>query len=141
MRPWVRSVGAVAGGFLVTAVASTAADAIMHAAGVFPRSPQNMTALLFLLASGYRALFTVAGGFVTARLAPDRPMRHVWTLAWIGLAAGLAGVIAYFAIGGARLGPAWYPISIAIQAIPCVWFGGWLGHAAAANEVPAECAR
>ena len=64
MRPLIRSVGAIAGGFLVTAVASTAADAIMHAAGIFPRSPQNMSALLFVLASGYRALFTVAGGFV-----------------------------------------------------------------------------
>ena len=44
MKPWIPGAGAVACGFLVTAVASTAADAIMHAAGVFPRSPQNMSA-------------------------------------------------------------------------------------------------
>jgi hypothetical protein len=127
MRHLIRSVGAIAGGFLVTAVASTAADAIMHAAGIFPRSPQNMSALLFVLASGYRALLTVAGGFVTARLAPDRPMRHTWILAWIGFAAGLAGVVTYCVIGGAKLGPAWYPVSIAVLSIPCVWLGGWLG--------------
>jgi hypothetical protein len=72
------------------------------------------------------ALFTVAGGFVTARLAPDRPMRHAWILAGIGLAAGLAGVAFYFIVGGAQLGPAWYPVSIAVEAIPCVWFGGRL---------------
>jgi peptidoglycan/LPS O-acetylase OafA/YrhL len=116
----------VAGGFLVTALASTAVDAIMRAAGVFPGSPRNMSDGLFVLASGYRALFTVAGGFTTARLAPDRPMRHVWILAGIGLAAGLAGVVAYYVIGGAKLGPAWYPFSIAIESVPCVWFGGRL---------------
>jgi hypothetical protein len=55
---------------------------------------------LFALASAYRALFTVAGGYATARLAPDRPMRHVWILAGIGLVTGLAGVIAYYIIGG-----------------------------------------
>ncbi|MGO4212103.1 hypothetical protein AB4Y89_00785 [Terriglobus sp. 2YAB30_2] len=126
MKPWIRSVGAVVGGFLVTAIASTATDAIMHVAGVFPGSPRSMSASLFGLASGYRALFTVAGGFVTARMAPDRPMRHAWILAWIGLAAGLAGVVAYYVIGGAQLGPAWYPVSIAVESIPCVWFGGRL---------------
>ena len=126
MKPWVHSVGAVVGGFLVTAVASTAADAIMHATGVFPKSPRNMTDGLFLLALGYRALFTVAGGFVTARLAPDRPMRHVWILAGIGLAAGVAGIVVYYVIGGGQLGPAWYPFSIAIESLPCVWLGGHL---------------
>ena len=109
MKPWIGSVCAVVGGFLVTAVASTVTDAIMHVTGVFLRSPQNMSDLLFVLASGYRALFTIAGGFVTARLAPDRPMRHTWILAWIGLAAGLAGVVAYVVIGGAKLGPCLVP--------------------------------
>jgi peptidoglycan/LPS O-acetylase OafA/YrhL len=81
---------------------------------------------LFALAAAYRALFTVAGGYVTARLAPDRPMHHAWILAGIGLVAGLAGVVAYYAIGGAELGPAWYAISIPVEAIPCVWLGGRL---------------
>jgi hypothetical protein len=100
VRPWLASAGAVAAGFLVTAVASTAADAVMHDAGLFPSSPRVMSDPLFALASAYRALFTVAGGYATARLAPDRPMRHVWILAGIGLVTGLAGVIAYYIIGG-----------------------------------------
>ena len=50
MKPWIRSAGAIAAGFLVTAVASVAADAIMHATGVFPSSPRAMSdALLFSL--------------------------------------------------------------------------------------------
>lgn len=126
MRRWIAGAGAVTAGFLVTAVASTAADAVMHAAGIFPRSVETMSDSLFALASVYRALFTVAGGYTTAYLAPDRPMRHAWVLAGIGLVAGLAGMIAYFAIGEAKLGPAWYAISIPAEAIPCVWLGGWL---------------
>jgi hypothetical protein len=126
MKPWIRSVVAIVAGFLITAVASTATDAIMHATGIFPSSPRAMTDPLFVIASAYRAIFTVAGGFVTARLAPDRPMRHAWILAGIGLAAGVAGVVFYFIAGSAQLGPAWYPVSIAAEAIPCVWSGGRL---------------
>jgi peptidoglycan/LPS O-acetylase OafA/YrhL len=116
----------VAAGFLVTAIASTAADAVMHAAGIFPSSRRAMSDPLFALASAYRGLFTVAGGYATASLAPDRPMRHAWILAGIGVVAGLAGVAAYYVIGGAELGPAWYAISIPIEAIPCVWLGARL---------------
>lgn len=116
----------MAAGFLVTAVTSTAADAVMHAAGFFPSSPRAMSDPLFALAAAYRALFTVAGGYATARLAPNRAMRHAWVLAGIGLVAGLAGVVAYYAIGGAELGPSWYAISIPVEAIPCVWLGGRL---------------
>ncbi|MEP6938232.1 MAG: hypothetical protein ABI846_00590 [Rudaea sp.] len=126
MRSWLAGTGAVVAGFLVTAVASIATDAAMHAAGIFPDSPQAMSDPLFALASAYRALFTVAGGYTTARLAPNRPMRHAWILAGIGVAAGVAGIVAYYAIGGKALGPAWYAISIPLAAIPCVWLGAWL---------------
>ena len=126
MRPWLASAGAVVAGFVVTAAASIAADAVMHVAGIFPSSPDFMSDSMFALAAAYRAFFTVAGGYTTARLAPNRPMRHAWILAGIGLVAGLAGVVAYYTIGGAELGPAWYAISIPVEAIPCVWLGGRL---------------
>jgi hypothetical protein len=126
VKPWLASVGAVVAGFIVTALASVATDAVMHAAGVFPSASQLMSDSLFALAATYRALFTVAGGYVTARLAPDRPMRHAWILAGIGFVAGLAGLAAYYIIGGVELGPAWYAISIPVEAIPCVWLGGRL---------------
>lgn len=125
MRPWLASAGAVAAGFLVTGIASTAADAMMRATGVFPAATRDMSAPLFTLASAYRAIFTVAGGYITARLAPNRPMRHAQILAGIGLVAGLAGVIAYYVIGGAELGPAWYAFSIPLEAVPCVLLGAW----------------
>jgi hypothetical protein len=85
LKPWLASAGAVAAGFFVTAVASTAADAV-HAAGISPSSPRSMSELV----------------------------------------AGLAGVVAYYRIGGAELGPSSYAISIPVEAIPCVWLGGRL---------------
>jgi peptidoglycan/LPS O-acetylase OafA/YrhL len=100
----------------------------MHATGFFPISPRSMPDPLFALASAYRALFTVIGGYTTARVAPNRPMRHAWILAGIGLAAGLAGVVAYYTMGGAELGPAWYAISIPVEAIPCVLLGARLAR-------------
>ncbi len=126
MKTWVQSAGAVAAGFLVTAVASIGMDAAMHAVGIFPKSPQAMSDPLFGLASAYRAAFTVVGGYVVASLTPDRPMRHARILAGIGFAAGLASLAAYFTIAGAKVGPLWYAISIPAEAIPCVMLGAWI---------------
>ncbi len=123
---WVRSTGAVLAGFATTVVLSTVADAVMHGAGVFPPFGQVMSDGLFALAAGYRIVFTVAGAYVAARLAPDRPMRHAWVLAGIGLLAGVAGVVAYYKIGGPEMGPAWYAIQIPLTAVPCVWLGARL---------------
>jgi len=80
---------------------------------------------LYLLALSYRIVYTVLGGFITARLAPRTPMRHVMVLCPIGLAAGIAGVIVALTRGD--LGPNWYPIAIAVTAYPCTWLGGRLG--------------
>ena len=126
MKRWLASTGAVVAGLAVTAGGATLVDMAMHAAGIFPAAPEVMSGPLFALASAYRAAFTVAGGYATARLAPDRPMRHAWILAGIGLAAGVAGVVAYYAVGGAQLGPVWYPLSLPLEAIPCVWLGARL---------------
>lgn len=122
MRAPLASLGAIVAGIAVTALTATLMDMAMRAAGVFPSPPQAMSDPLFVLAAAYRAAFTVAGGYATARLAPDRPMRHAWILAGVGLTAGLAGVAAY-AAGGGRLGPAWYALAIPLEALPCVWLG------------------
>ena len=78
---------------------------------------------LNFLALAYRCVYAVLGGYLTACLAPRNPMRHVWVLAFIGLAMAVAGVIA---TRGMNLGPCWYPISLAVTALPCVWLGGIL---------------
>jgi hypothetical protein len=80
--------------------------------------------VLNLLALSYRLLYTIAGGYITARLAPRSPMRHVAVVGILGSIAGIAGAIT--AISLANLGPNWYPIALAVTAFPCVWLGGVL---------------
>ena len=125
-RRWLRSLGAVVAGFATVAVLSMGADALVYGAGLV-RPGHAMSDPLFALAAVYRAAFTVAGGFVTARLAPDRPMDHAWVLAGLGLLGGLGGVAAYYAANSPAFGPAWYVISIPASAIPCVWLGARWG--------------
>jgi hypothetical protein len=98
-RRILRSVGAVLAGFFATFILSIATDVVLHAIGVFPASGQPMSNALFALATAYRTIYTVAGGYITARLAPDRPMAHVWALAIIGLVAALAGTMATWSAG------------------------------------------
>ena len=83
------------------------------------------TGLLFGLATVYRTIYTIAGGYITARLAPDRPMRHAMVLGAIGMAAATAGTVATWGLGP-EFGPKWYPISLVVLALPSIWAGARL---------------
>ena len=78
---------------------------------------------LNLLALTYRGAFTLIGGYLTARLAPYSPMRHVLVGSCIGLVLGVAGAIV---AAGHDLGPMWYPLGVAISGPICNWLGGVL---------------
>ena len=69
----------------------------------------------------YRSIYTVAGWYVTAKLALHNPMRHVIILGILGTIGGIGGVIA-----GWNLSEHWYPIALAVLAFPSVWLGGKL---------------
>jgi hypothetical protein len=116
------SIVAVGAGFFTTAALSIGTDAALHALGVFPPSGQPMSDALFVLATMYRVVYTVCGGYITARLAPERPMRHVIVLGCVGLAVATIGVLATW--NRPELGPKWYPILLVVTALPCVWLGG-----------------
>jgi multisubunit Na+/H+ antiporter MnhB subunit len=133
----VKRIGAVLAGFVVVVVLSIACDALMHATGVFPAVGQTMSDSLFVLATAYRAVFAVAGGYVTARLAPDRPMRQAIVLGLIGTAVGAAGAIATWN-RGPEFGPHWYPVLVALMSLPTCWLGGRLGAGGAQAATPAQ---
>ena len=120
-----RSVLAVLAGFVVIFVLSLGTDAILHATGVYPPWGQPMADSLFVLATAYRILYGVLGCWVTARLAPDRPMAHAMVLGAIGFVFSLAGLV-FAQKQGPELGPLWYSIAIVAIALPCAWAGGWL---------------
>jgi hypothetical protein len=118
-----QSVWAVAAGVLVIVVVSTLVDIALHVAGVFPPMDQPINNSLALLATSYRVVISIGGAWLTARLAPDKPMKHAMILGLVGTVLGLVGVVATWNKG---LGPRWYPIALAVLSIPQCWVGGKL---------------
>lgn len=119
-----RSAAAVFLGFITVVVLSLGTDQLLHVLQVYPPWGQPMyDPRLNLLALSYRIVYTVLGAYLTAKFAPHSPMRHVWVYGVIGFALGTAGAIATIPM---NLGPAWYPIAIAVTALPCAWLGGVL---------------
>lgn len=124
-RRMLRSIGAVVAGLLAVIILSLGTDVVMHATKVFPPWGERMTDALFVLATVYRSVYAVAGSYIAARLAPDRPMKHALVLGFIGLALSVVGLVATWN-AGAELGPRWYPIALVVTALPCAWLGGKL---------------
>jgi uncharacterized membrane protein (DUF485 family) len=118
-----QSIWAVVAGVLVIVVASTLADIVLHALGVFPPMNQPINDSLALLATSYRVVISIGGAWLTARLAPDKPLKHAMILGVVGTVLGLVGVAATWNAG---LGPRWYAIALAVLAIPQCWVGGKL---------------
>ena len=125
LRRILRSIGAVLAGLLAIIILSSATDMALHASGIFPPFGQPMADGLFLLATAYRIVYGVAGSYLAARLAPDRPMQHALTLGVVGLAISIAGAVATWNAGPA-FGPKWYPLALIAIALPCAWAGGRL---------------
>jgi hypothetical protein len=122
-RRW-RSVRAVAAGFLAVVVLSLVTDEVLHLLQVYPPWGQPMPEPgLNLLALTYRSIYTVIGMYLTAKLAPRAPMRHALIGGAIGTVIAAAGAIATVPM---NLGPAWYPIALAVTALPLAWLGGAL---------------
>ncbi len=118
-----RSIWAVVAGVLVIIVVTTFVDIVLHVAGVFPPMDVPIDDRLSLLATSYRIVISIAGAYLTARLAPANPMKHAMILGYVGTVLGALGVAASW---GKGLGPAWYPITLAVLAIPQCWAGGKL---------------
>ena len=123
----LRSVGAVVAGLLANVILAAVVDQILHWLGVFPPWGQiTHEPLPYVLAVAYRAVFGVAGAYITARLAPRSPMRHALALGVVGLVLCAAGVVAAVI---KDLGPVWYSVVLFVIAMPASWLGGKLNAA------------
>ena len=116
-----KSIWAVVAGVLVIIIVTTLVDIVLHTVGVFRPIEEPINDALALLATSYRIVIGVGGAWLTARLAPVKPMKHAMILGFVGVVLGLVGVVATWNKG---LGPRWYPISLAVLAIPQCWAGG-----------------
>jgi len=116
-----KSIWPVVAGVIFIIAVTTLVDIVLHIAGVFPPMSQPIDNTLALLATAYRVVIGVAGAWLTARLAPEKPMKHALLLGGVGAALGLAGAVVTWNLG---LGPRWYPFALIVLALPQCWAGG-----------------
>ncbi|MFB5651733.1 hypothetical protein ACE5IS_13875 [Leptospira wolffii] len=116
-----KSVWAVFAALLVIFVVTTIIDIILHGIRFFPGWDQKLNDLHAAVASVYRVLTGIMGGYIVARLAPSKPMTHALILGFIGVVISSLGAIF---MGG--MGPAWYSIGLIVVSLPCSWLGAVL---------------
>jgi hypothetical protein len=124
-QPIRRSIGALFAGFLAVVALSIGTDLALYAAGVFPPLGQPTAGPLLLLATVYRTVYSIAGSYITARLAPYRPLEHALVGGVVGLVLSIVGAVSTWGRGPA-FGPHWYPLALVALAMPCAWVGGRL---------------
>ena len=122
-----RSILAVLVGMVVGVAITLATDEVLHKVGVFPPWGASMVGYdgALLLATIYRTVYGVLSSYITARLAPYRPMKHALIGGFIGLVASAAGAVTTWNKGPA-FGPHWYPLALVVLALPAAWVGGLL---------------
>ena len=122
----LKSIGAVLAGLLFIAISHTAVDKILEGLGIFPRPDQGLhVTWMLLLALAYRTVLSIVGCYITAALAPSRPMLHALILGFIGLVISTIAAIAFIPM---NLSPAWYPVALAVVSVPCAWIAGMLAE-------------
>ena len=118
-----RSVWALIAGLVSVIIVTTLVDVLLHVVGFYPAWDAPLTDLQSVVATLYRFVISVGGAWLTARLAPANPMKHVLWLGVLGTVLGAIGAVATWDMG---LGPHWYSVALAVLAIPQCWLGGKL---------------
>jgi hypothetical protein len=126
MSTTLKGIGAVLAGLIVIILLSNGTDAILEGTGVFPSLEEQQrngftTPWMVTLAFLYRLVFMVLGGYITAALAPNNPIRHAIILGIVGIIIGVVGAAAAW-----NIVPAWFSIGLIILALPSVWLGAKL---------------
>lgn len=123
----MKNVLAVVAGLAFVIAVTKGVDFAMERTGVFSADLGEMTTGDYLLATAYRLVIAVIGGWITARLAASQPLLLATLLGGIGTVIGLAGLFVVWQASPA-LGPVWYPLALVLTAVPCTWCGGRLAQ-------------
>lgn len=110
-------------GIVFGVVLSIGTDLVMHALGYLPTLGERASDGSLMVATLYRTVYGVLGAYLTARLAPSRPMLHAMVLGTLGFIVSIAGAVATWNKGPA-FGPHWYPVALVVLALPTAWAGG-----------------
>jgi uncharacterized membrane protein YfcA len=133
-RRYGRSILALLAGIAMGIVLSVGTDLGLHAAGLVPSQSERWASGLLLLATAYRSIYGVIGAYVIARLAPSRPMGHALTAGTLGMVASIVGAAAMWS---STSGQHWYPVALALTALPTAWIGAKLRLMQGQNETKA----
>ena len=120
----LKGIGCVLAGIVTGALSAIATDVVLEKTGVFPTEQMEhglRVWWMLLLALTYRLIYQALGSYVTAKLAPDRPMFYVLIGAAIGFVVCVIGTIVMW-----DKGSHWYPIALAVLTPPTAWLGGKL---------------
>lgn len=122
-----RSILSILAGIFPNVLVTLGTDEILHLTHVYPPWGASMVGYewTLLLATIYRTIYGVAGAYLTAHLAPNRPMLHSMVLGALGFAVSLLGAVATWN-GGPAFGPHWYPVALVVLALPTAWAGAKL---------------
>ena len=120
----LKGIGAVLAGLIFIVVSHSATDFVLESLGIFTPPEQGFhTRWMVVTATIYRTIFSAVGGYITAALAPNRPMIHAVILGIIGLVAATIAAVVTIPM---KIAPTWYPIALAVLALPSTWLGGKL---------------
>lgn len=111
---------------IVIVALSIVTDLVFESAGIFSpvNQPELFTSWMAAIALLYRFAYGVLGGYITARLAPSNPQKHVMVLAGIGTVMGILGAVANWKL--VSPGTEWYPILLVPASLVAVIGGGKL---------------
>jgi hypothetical protein len=119
-RTFLKSIWAAIAGIAAGVILSIATDILLESAGVMIRQPFNDNpSWLIALVVIYRTAYTIIGSYITAKLAPSHPMKHVMIIGMIGVIIGAIGTFVMWDVP-----PHWYPIAVVVLTLPAAWLGG-----------------
>jgi hypothetical protein len=124
-RQLARSILAVLAGMAVGIAITLITDVVLRKAGVLPPLGVRVPDRVLAWVTAYRVAYGSAASYLTAYLAPYRPIAHAMVGGAFGFAASLTGAIATWNAGPAY-GPHWYPVALIVLALPQSLLGGWL---------------
>jgi hypothetical protein len=117
----LKSIAAVVAGMVFIVVLSTGTDWVLQHSILPAMNTPQVTPALLGLALVYRATYGVCAGWITAKLAPNYPLRHALILGAIGMAFAALGTYVMWSFPDH-----WYPLALTLLALPQTWLGGRL---------------
>jgi hypothetical protein len=117
-----KSFGAILVGIIIIFVFSIGTDVVLEKAGYLNIEHfSSNTGGIIIFAIICRCIYFIAGSFITAKLAPGRPLLHAMILGIIGFLLGMVGLIMSW-----DKAPHWFPVTLTFLPLPCAWIGGKL---------------